>query len=696
MTDEGRKDTARTLAPDWVLELPGADAVLGVANPPAFRSAPWVARFAVPSDLTELADVADPLLYVWAGAESVRGIEAKMDELVALAREQGRSWTEIGRALGVTKQTAWARLSRVVAQGKTKTVENAGNGEVYIRSKDDITAGDGAQHDFIIGKAAASTRTTVNVFRLLERHGIRTHLVDDVDDVTFRARDVAMIPLELVARRYATGSYVERFPELTNGAMLDDIVVEMFEKDDARHDPLVEIDHEHGVVRRFTPNRKAATAVGQDATAGDLLEEEPLASSRYADISPELLTQLRDLTRATFAVVEQAWKQHGGVYLDVKIECGLDRQTGELLVADVIDSDSGRLRFGDVDMSKQSYRDGTATLPEIKRSSTRSPRSPINSHDVPRRAIVTTLHVSDLDFTLLLSDARLGAATTDVLNKVIGAGHLFTCATARSGQSATRVLAGVDLNLPLITYGGAVLVDPGTRAITSVEQLPSGVVEAIALATRDHPRVEPILFAMVDGRDRVCWREHHTTAQLETFLRRRTGDPRLLPLHGWEALVGAEVFYATLIGDRHDVENLRSELSPALENCFHTLGPDGYHPHHTWFEMTSVRATKAAAARSLATHVGADTIIAFGDNLNDVPLFEVADHTCAVANAVPELLAIAHEVIGSNDDQGVAAWLQRSLLLTEPSWRETNGMRAFRRRREGGDGFRRRSCSSRR
>ena len=68
-----------------------------------------------------------------------------------------------------------------------------------------------------------------------------------------------------------------------------------------------------------------------------------------------------------FEVIEEAWKQHGGVYIDFKIECGFDRETGDLLVADVIDSDSGRLRFGDVDMSKQSYRDGTATLPEIKK-----------------------------------------------------------------------------------------------------------------------------------------------------------------------------------------------------------------------------------------------------------------------------------------------------------------------------------------
>ena len=74
---------------------------------------------------------------------------------------------------------------------------------------------------------------------------------------------------------------------------------------------------------------------------------------------------MRTLATSAFEVIEAAWKQQRGVYIDVKIECGFDRKTGELVVADVIDSDSGRLRFGEVDMSKQSYRDGTVTLPEI-------------------------------------------------------------------------------------------------------------------------------------------------------------------------------------------------------------------------------------------------------------------------------------------------------------------------------------------
>jgi len=115
------------------------------------------------------------------------------------------------------------------------------------------------------------------------------------------------------------------------------------------------------------PNNKAAEAIGPDAKAGDLMGEEPLGESRYADVTPELIGNLRSLTISAFEVIEEAWNHHGGVYIDFKIECGFDRETGALLVADVIDSDSGRLRFGDVDMSKQSYRDGTATLPEIKK-----------------------------------------------------------------------------------------------------------------------------------------------------------------------------------------------------------------------------------------------------------------------------------------------------------------------------------------
>lgn len=272
-----------------------------------------------------------------------------------------------GRDLEIDDLMTLIGDTTVLAEGKTKILEDAGNGEVLVRSKDDITAGDGARRDVLEGKAAASTRTTCNIFELLERNGVRTHFVERVDDVTFRARNVEMIPLELVARRYATGSLRDRFPDLPEGAAFDEVMFEVFEKDDAAHDPVLHFDFGAGVLRRYVPNREAAEAIGPGTAAGDLISEEPLAESRYADVSPELVARLRSLTVAAFEAIEAAWNQHGGVYIDVKVECGFDRETGELLVADVIDSDSGRLRFGDVDMSKQSYRDGSATLPELRK-----------------------------------------------------------------------------------------------------------------------------------------------------------------------------------------------------------------------------------------------------------------------------------------------------------------------------------------
>ena len=57
----------------------------------------------------------------------------------------------------------------------------------------------------------------------------------------------------------------------------------------------------------------------------------------------------------------------------------------------------------------------------------------------------------------------------------------------------------------------------------------------------------------------------------------------------------------------------------------------------------------------------ADKIIAFGDNLNDIPLFEIADECYAVSNAEDELKKIATDVIASNDEDAVAVFIDEYL-----------------------------------
>jgi phosphoribosylaminoimidazole-succinocarboxamide synthase len=118
------------------------------------------------------------------------------------------------------------------------------------------------------------------------------------------------------------------------------------------------------VLRRSVPNAKAAVQLG-DILASNLIAVETLSSSRYATVTFELLEQLRNLTVRT---VEHAWGRLGGTYFGSKIERGFDNETGDLVVGDVTDCDSGRFRFGDKDVSKQAYRDGSQSLPDIKKN----------------------------------------------------------------------------------------------------------------------------------------------------------------------------------------------------------------------------------------------------------------------------------------------------------------------------------------
>jgi RNA polymerase sigma factor (sigma-70 family) len=295
-----------------------------------------------------------------------RRLRADVDETDRVRSARPDRLTTIPNASSTLLTREKDKLMQTI-EGKTKIVIDAGDGTVLIRSKDDITAGDGAKRDVIEGKAAASTTSTCNIFQLLNAHHLPTHFVEQIDAVTFRARNVEMIPLELVARRIATGSFLDRHVNIVDGTIFDDLVFEVFEKDDANHDPLLDIDFANDALRRYVPNKNAAVQLGA-GRAGDLISEEVLSRSRFSELTTELLDQLRDLTFRSFEIVEDAWTRLGGTYFDFKIECGFDYKSGALLIADVIDSDSGRLRFGDKDMSKQAYRDGSQSLPDIKRN----------------------------------------------------------------------------------------------------------------------------------------------------------------------------------------------------------------------------------------------------------------------------------------------------------------------------------------
>jgi len=242
----------------------------------------------------------------------------------------------------------------MIAEGKTKLIlEHPSNNPnlIIIKSKNDITSGDGANRDEIEGKSISATQTTVNCFNLLLNKGIKNHFAGVHENVLdeFVADKLEMIPIELVARRIAFGSYLKRNPNETEGRIFEHPVIEFFFKDDSLHDPLIILDS----VRNKTLLIEPSKPIGE----GEIIEREMLQINNAP--ATQSVDKLKSLTTKTFLVLEKAWAKIGVTLVDLKIECGIN-SAGKIVVGDVIDNDSWRIwPAGDKNqmMDKQVYRD---------------------------------------------------------------------------------------------------------------------------------------------------------------------------------------------------------------------------------------------------------------------------------------------------------------------------------------------------
>lgn len=240
-----------------------------------------------------------------------------------------------------------------IAEGKTKVIYpiSGDKSRVRIFHKDDITAGDGAKHDVLPGKGAWAAITSNNCFTLLTAAGVPNHLVEQgksPNEQTVKKAD--MIPLEVVARRIATGSFLKRNPQASEGHRFAEVVTEIFYKDDSKHDPLVEYD----------PQTKEWVFYDAKLTkrAGLMETVKQIKSRAGKFVNPEMIEEMYKILKEVFIVLEHAWASHDIQLVDLKIEFGFDTKDN-LMVADVIDNDSWRLWPGgkkEAMLDKQVYR----------------------------------------------------------------------------------------------------------------------------------------------------------------------------------------------------------------------------------------------------------------------------------------------------------------------------------------------------
>ena len=250
----------------------------------------------------------------------------------------------------------------ILAEGKTKIIGQCPTDPqtVIVVSKDDITAGDGAKHDLMSGKAAMATRTTCNNFRLLKACGIPVGFDEQLSPISFSAPKCRMLPYEVVIRREAHGSYLKRHPGMAKGHLFPRLLVEFYLKTNGRKwnahdllcdDPYMRYDQAARTVSLFEPSKPLATQTPfLVLPEGEVFSQE--GEARF-------FNEMRTIARRAFLVLEKAWQLEGGALVDCKVEFGLAAD-GRLLLADVIDNDSWRVLEHGAYIDKQVYRDGGA------------------------------------------------------------------------------------------------------------------------------------------------------------------------------------------------------------------------------------------------------------------------------------------------------------------------------------------------
>lgn len=265
-----------------------------------------------------------------------------------------------------------------------------------------------------------------------------------------------------------------------------------------------------------------------------------------------------------------------------------------------------------------------------------------------------TLYLSDLDGTLLRSDQRTSDYTNETINRLVSEGMLFSYATARSYHTAKKATAGLDAQIPLIVYNGAFIIDNRTRKLLLTNlftaEEAAGILDDLLSAG-----VSPIVYCL-DDREHFVYNSTRINQDTQAFVTSRKGDPRDTPADSDALLRRVGTFYFTCI----DSPEKLAPLHEKYRDKFSCVYSKDIYSGAQWLEIMPEAATKAHAARQLAKLLGCDRIIAFGDAVNDLPLFEAADECYAVANAADMLKAQATAVIDGNDADGVAHWLERN------------------------------------
>lgn len=259
----------------------------------------------------------------------------------------------------------------------------------------------------------------------------------------------------------------------------------------------------------------------------------------------------------------------------------------------------------------------------------------------------------DIDDTLINDDKKVTPATQKALEEAVAAGVVVTLATGRAYASAHVLARQTGLNVPIITYQGALIKNLLDEKVLYERYVPTEAADKLFKYCIEH--------------------DLHLQTYIDDKLYAREENQKLIDytnLNGTKYYV--EPDFAKLVAQPTpkmliiDEPDYLDEIAPVLREL---LG-DSVHitkSKPNFLEFMHHEGTKGHALKFLANHFGCDlsNTIAIGDSWNDHEMLEAAGLGVAMGNAIPALKEIADFVTASNNDDGVKLVIDKFVFNRE-------------------------------
>lgn len=265
-----------------------------------------------------------------------------------------------------------------------------------------------------------------------------------------------------------------------------------------------------------------------------------------------------------------------------------------------------------------------------------------------------------MDGTLLNSEEQISNQSLAIINGYIQKGLHFTFATARTCSSALDAVTGLMINQPVIVGNGARVIVPATGAVLSSVSLSSRQVHFIS-GLLDSLNLYPLVFTSVQDKEKLLWVAGKESNGMKHFLNKHKHQKRMAPVKNKGELFRGDITEISCIGSRDELASLYQILR--LRSDFACVFQQELNRPEYWCQIMPAQATKGEGIKRLREFGDYDQVIAFGDSLNDISMFQEADRCYAVENANPLLKRLATGLIGNSDHDGVARWILEHIEL---------------------------------